>query len=221
MQQLPILSGPLRGARWLSTSGTHGCWLGTYEADLQRELWKALRPGDVFFDVGANVGFFSLLAQRRLAGTGQVIAFEPLPRNVELLRRNLALNGLSVTLIDAAVADGSGKAVFEQSTSGSMGHLGAGSGIEVDLVCLDELVSMGRVPPPHVIKMDIEGAESRAMAGARQVLVQHRPLLFLSTHGWAEHERCCAFLTSLGYRLRLRRDGHVDGQYELVASHGG
>lgn len=217
MRPVPVLSGPLRGARWLSTSGTHGCWLGTYERDLQRELWSALQPGAVFFDIGANVGFFSLLARRRVGDAGTVVAFEPLPRNMEMLRRNLALNRASVMPIDAAVSNQSGIGRFEQTESGSMGHLGTGDGIDVRLVTVDELVCSGEIPPPDIIKMDIEGAESKALAGARQILLRHRPRIFLSTHGWAEHARCCEFLRTLGYTPRLRRDGLADGQYEIVA----
>src|SRR5262245_36111858 len=91
LKPLRILTGPLAGKRWLSTSGTHGCWLGTYEMDLQRLIVSSLKPGDVFYDVGANVGFFSLLAASLVGSRGTVIAFEPLPRNIALLQQNLAL----------------------------------------------------------------------------------------------------------------------------------
>lgn len=210
---LPILSGPLAGKRWLSTSGTHGCWLGTYEAPLQRLLADALRPGDVFYDIGANVGFFSLLASQRV-GAGRVIAFEPLPANLELLRRNLALNGAdNVSIVDAAVADTSGRARFTVGGSASQGAL-ADEGIEVAVVALDEL----DLPPPTVMKIDVEGAESRVLAGAVRLLTHHRPVIFLSSHGFRQYDACTRFLEGVGYCSSLRRDGSRDGQYESVAS---
>lgn len=215
LKPMRILSGPLAGKRWLSTSGTHGCWLGTYEIDLQRELAKVLGKDDVFYDVGANVGFFSLLAASRGA---RVVAFEPLQRNVELLRRNMALNQVGdVMLVQSAVARTSGKALFSSDGSASMGQLSSTRGVEVSVVALDEFVAAGRAPAPTVIKMDIEGAESEALAGARELLRTRRPTIFLSTHGWQQNQACWSFLESLGYRMELRKDGARDGQYEVVA----
>ncbi len=212
LKPLPILSGPLAGKRWLSTSGTHGCWLGTYESELQRLLVENLRPGDVLYDVGANVGFFSLLASH-LVGTGSVVAFEPLPANLDLLKKNLALNGVgNVSIVEAAVADTNGTARFALGQSSSQGML-ADTGIEVRLVSLDQL----DLPPPTAMKIDVEGAESRVLAGAAKLLSNYRPLIFLSTHGYLQHEACTAPLEGMGYRLTLWRDGAMDGQYESVA----
>jgi FkbM family methyltransferase len=219
MKPMRILSGPLAGKRWLSTSGTHGCWLGTYEIELQRLISRNVKPGQVFYDVGANVGFFSLLASTAVTPAGCVIAFEPLPRNIALLRANLALNDVdNVRLHESAVADGSGSTLFSNDASPSMGRMAAQEGIRVATIAIDALVGSGEVPPPQVMKMDIEGAESLALAGARHTLMKHRPLIYLSTHGFEQHEACCSFLQGIGYALQLRRDGVRDGQYELTAS---
>jgi hypothetical protein len=75
-----LLQGRLRGARWIVGPGTHGCCLGTYELPKQREFDKAVREGHVVYDVGANVGFYSLLAACCVGENGKVHAFEPLPR---------------------------------------------------------------------------------------------------------------------------------------------
>lgn len=218
MTPMRILSGPLAGMRWLSTAAPHGCWLGIYERELQRLLATTLRPGEVFFDVGANVGYFSLLGSARVGSAGRVVAIEPLPRNLELLRAHLAMNAIgNVTVVAAAAGDRPGTASFDAQGSPSMGRL-AESGEPVPIVTLDGLVASGSVPAPHVIKMDIEGAESRAVEGARWLLLEHKPALFLSTHGHRQHEACCSMLEQLGYRVRLRRDGRGDGQYEIVAT---
>jgi FkbM family methyltransferase len=213
-----VLTGPLAGCRWLSTAGPHGCWIGSYERELQQLFVGTIRPGQVVWDVGANVGFFTLLAARLAGPQGRVVAVEPVPRNLELLRRHLSLNRVgNVTVVPRAMADAVGTARFDARASPSMGHLATSGGIEVHTTTVDELVASG-VPAPHVIKMDIEGAESRAIAGAAQTLRSHRPRLLLSTHGWAQHQACLAALEALGYAVTLRRDGAGDGQYELVAT---
>jgi FkbM family methyltransferase len=218
MTPLRILTGPLAGKRWLSTSGNHGCWLGIYERPLQQLLARELKAGDVFYDVGANVGFFSLLASVLVGPRGRIVAFEPLPRNVDLLRANLDLNAATnVSVVAAAVAETAGSTLFATAGSPSMGTMDASRGLEVPVVGLDELVASGEMPVPTAIKMDIEGAESRALSGARKTLEEHHPVIFLSTHGYRQHDECLQLLASLGYTVRTWRDGSADGQYESVA----
>jgi FkbM family methyltransferase len=220
MKPLPVLSGHLRGMRWLSTAATHGCWLGIYEADLQQQLAAELHEGSVFYDVGANVGFFTLLAARAVGPTGRVFAFEPLPRNVELLQRHIAINHIrNAILFPAAVADAAGAGRISTNNSPSQGSLVAdGSGTDVEMVTLDGLLASQAIAPPTVIKIDVEGAESRVLGGARHILSTYLPKIFLSTHGYRQHELCWRFLEELGYVLQLRRDGAADGQYEIVAT---
>jgi FkbM family methyltransferase len=216
---LRILSGPLAGWRWLSTAAPHGCWIGTYERELQHILVRTVRPGQVVWDIGANVGFFALLAARLVGPSGRVIAVEPVPRNLELLHRHLMLNHVgNVTVLPQAVSDSRGTVRFDTRHSPSMGRIDASGSIEVIVTTIDELVATG-IPAPQVIKMDIEGAESRALAGASQTLREHRPLVLLSTHGWKQHESCTQALQALGYSVTLRRDGGADGQYESIATH--
>src|SRR5207248_6409604 len=102
------------------------------------------------------VGFFTLLASALAGPAGRVVAIEPLPRNLELLRGHLALNHVdNVLVIASAVADAPGSTLFDIAASPSMGHIGAQRGIEVAVTTIDELVASGRAPAPHVIKMDI------------------------------------------------------------------
>ncbi len=63
-----ILQGPLRGKRWIAGSSNHGCWLGSYEAAKQRKIIEFVRPGMVCWDVGANVGFYTLLFAELVGG---------------------------------------------------------------------------------------------------------------------------------------------------------
>jgi FkbM family methyltransferase len=217
MTPMRVLSGPLAGSRWLSTAGPHGCWIGIYERGLQETFVRTVRPGHVVYDVGANAGFFTLLASKLAGDTGKVVAVEPLARNLGLIREHMRLNGTrNVQVIEAALGDVTGEARFHTAWSPSMGSLDDEGDIAVKVTTLDALVAAG-APRPDVIKMDIEGAESRALLGARATLESCRPVVFLSTHGWKQHETCQALLRSLGFRLTLRRDGTADGQYELLA----
>jgi FkbM family methyltransferase len=203
-----IVQGRLRGKRWIVGSSTHGCWLGSYEFDKQRWFAQTVQPGAVVFDLGGHVGYYTLLASELVGPAGRVITFEPLPRNLHYLRRHLALNKAgNVTVVEAAVSDRAGSALFDEGPSSFEGRVGAHGRLQVTTVALDELVRSGALPMPNVMKIDIEGAELDALQGARIVLSSARPTLFLSTHSSAVHQACCELLRSLGYALTP-----IDGQ---------
>jgi FkbM family methyltransferase len=210
-----ILSGRLAGARWVVGAGTHGCWLGTYEAEAQASFAAHIKRNDVVYDIGANVGFFTLLAARLVGEGGHVYAFEPLPRNLDFLRRHVALNKLTnVTILPVAVAATAGVLKFAEGANPSMGGLSATGALEVPTVALDELQHR----PPRFMKIDVEGAESDVLAGATKTLRTHHPTIHLSTHGWEQNERCTATLRAEGYDVHLERDGTEDGNYVLLCN---
>ena len=204
---LPVLQGPLRGQRWIVGSHLHGCWLGSYEWKMQRRIVREVRAGSVFFDVGANVGFYSLLAAMRV-GTGRVYAFEPLPANVVFLRSHLEINCVrNVEVLEVAISDHSGTTTFASESTRAMGKLEAGGGLTVQVSTLDRLIAEGRAAAPNCIKMDIEGGEFRALLGATESFAKFRPQLFLATHGKAVHDDCCRLLASWEYEwVYMARD---------------
>src|ERR1700722_9598796 len=85
---LPIMQGALQGKKWRVGSGAHGCWLGSYEFHKQKALQDEIKAGYVVYDIGANVGFYALLASVLVGETGFVYAFEPFPGNLRELRAN-------------------------------------------------------------------------------------------------------------------------------------
>src|SRR5690348_14247261 len=124
---MPILSGPMRGQRWIVGAGVHSCWIGVYERRKQAELARVLRPGTCFLDVGAHAGLYTLLAARLVGPTGSVVAIEPLPSNVRILRRHLELNRLhNVTVIEAAAGAKAGPGRFTSGDSSYTGRMGDG-----------------------------------------------------------------------------------------------
>jgi FkbM family methyltransferase len=214
-----IRSGELRGRRWIAGSSTNGCWLGTYEQHMQRLFRERIRPGATVFDVGANVGFFTILASKLAGDSGRVYAFEPLPRNVEFLERHIRLNELANVQVEAlAVAATSGEAHFRIAQHASMGGLNKSGGLRVVTASLDDLIASGRVARPDFIKMDIEGAESDALRGASGLLASGPLMIALSTHGWQQHDTCWSILNDAGFELELLKDGAADGDYLTLAT---
>lgn len=214
-----IRSGELRGWRWIAGSSTHGCWLGTYERPMQQLFRDHIRPGAIVFDVGANAGFFTLLASKLAGDSGSVYAFEPLPRNLDFLERHIRLNEAANVHVEAlAIAAVSGEAHFRIAQHASMGGLAEGGDLRVITASLDDLIASGRAARPDFIKMDIEGAESDALRGAAALLAGGPVTIALSTHGWQQHETCWATLAEAGFKLDLLKDGTDDGDYLILAT---
>lgn len=214
---LPILQGPLRGKKWIVGSSNHGCWLGSYEYEKQRRFVKEVVPGAVVYDVGAHVGFYTLLASELVGPGGRVIAFEPLPRNLRYLYKHVSLNNCSnVTVIEAAVLDTKRLVRFAEGPNSSMGFVSEQGRLGVKAVSLDELFAKGEIPRPDVIKMDIEGGEYSALNGAKGLLAETHPVVFLSTHSPEVHKQCCDLLQELQYRLTSLTGKRVQDTDELV-----
>lgn len=200
--EVPILQGRMRGMRWIVGSSNHGCWLGSYEAAKQRAFVELARGRSVVYDVGANVGFYTLLGSAVVAPAGRVFAFEPVSRNLKYLRRHLEINRVAnVTVIDAAVSDGSGHRSFAHGASNATGHLSPNGDSLVRVETLDRLIELGTIQDPDVIKIDIEGGELGALRGAKRMLERARPTMLLATHGDSIHRECIGFLRDLDYRV--------------------
>ncbi len=198
---VPILKGPLRGRKWIVGSQRHAFWLGAYEPFLQKQMVREVERGSVFYDVGANVGFYSLLASF-LVDPGRVLAFEPLPINIRYLHQHLKLNRVkNVETFEMAICDQVGTSFFQTEETGAMGRLQTSGSFKVTTSTLDVLVREQRIAPPNCIKMDIEGAEYKALEGAEECFRRHRPKLFLATHGRQMQDECCRMLRSWGYEL--------------------
>jgi len=141
-----------------------------------RLIQMLLRPGDVFVDGGAHIGIFTLIAAAAVGASGRVIACEPVPQNLELLKRNLALNDFDwVETHEVALGEKPGQAELFSFGRGSALSSFAPStrqGTEklpVRVTSLDDVVDPYR-SRVRVVKLDIEGAELRAMHGAPKLL---------------------------------------------------
>jgi FkbM family methyltransferase len=215
---LPILQGRFRGKKWIVGAGEHGYWLGSYELNKRLAFEREVQPGAVVYDIGANVGYFSLLASALAGPEGRVFAFEPLPRNIRYLRQHIQINHLeNVDVIEAAVSDRSGVAYFDLGASSAMGHLAPQGELEVQMEPLDALLAEGKLEPPSVMKIDVEGAEYAVLSGAKELLKNHRPLLFLDTHDRKAHQFTIALLGELGYKFKILDGKDMQKTRELIA----
>jgi len=224
-----IAGGGLRGlAMYLDLKSEKDYWLGTYEPELQRAVKHLVKPGMVVYDVGANIGYFSLLFARIVAEKGRVFAFEVLPSNVERLQLNLTANYFQgrVVVVSSAVVDGAGPVNFLIGPSGGMGKAEGSVGrkklsysrsISVPGISLDEFVYQEGNPVPQVIKMDIEGGEVLALPGMNRLLVEGRPLLLLELHGPEAAAVAWDILISRDYRIYRMKPSYpeVKGIEEL------
>jgi FkbM family methyltransferase len=197
---MTIRRGPVRGMKWIVGSANHGCWLGTYELAKQHALERFVRPGMTVYDIGAQAGFYSLFFSRLVGPTGTVYAFEPCAYEARYLLDHIRLNDLqNVRVIQAAVWTASGLAALttdrgqtQNAISGS-----ADSILQVPTLALDDL----HIPPPDLIKMDVEGAESAVIEGAKQTLHHHRPIVFIALHGAEQRQACAKLLRESNYQL--------------------
>ncbi|MEK6302303.1 MAG: FkbM family methyltransferase [Acidobacteriota bacterium] len=150
---IPIMSGPARGVRWVVGASIHGCWLGTYEKTKQKRFAAAVSRNDVVYDLGAQAGFYSLLASRLVGPQGAVYAFEPLPRNVGFLQEHIKLNGVTnINVFKLAIGGTDGTAQFEDGPNPLQGSLSERGAREVRIARLDTLFSEGQLRAPSVLK---------------------------------------------------------------------
>jgi len=192
--------GPLKGKRWHLTTRSR-FWQGRYEPHQTRLFVETVKPGEVVYDVGAHVGYYSVLASTLVGASGHVLAFEPVPANLYYLRRHLQINGCqNVTVIEACVAEAEGVSHFQTRGTGR-GHISQDGKLTVRTVSLDELVQAGKIPAPDCIKIDVEGAEYSVLQGARALIARTHPTIFLSLHGEQMRQQCFEFLTAHGYHL--------------------
>lgn len=207
--------------KWIAGSSTHGVWQGWYETEKQKKFAELISPGDVVFDLGGHAGFYTLLASRLFGTAGHVYSFEPWLPNCAAIRRHVEINALSnVTLVEAAVADYEGSSQFRQGDSAETGALSSdGGNVSVRVIALDWFIQT--LPEAHrrpaVLKVDVEGAELRALQGTENLLRRVHPSLLVATHSAELFDQCRRPLESTGYRAESLAVPGSDGLGEQIA----
>ena len=183
---------------------------GEYYEPITRQLLQSLlRPGDTFLDIGAHIGFFSLVVGQCVPGV-KVVAFEPNPRNFRILKANAEINALEDMIYESiAISDEDGTAklyLTESDMSASLmkdfqaqdtRQIGS---VEVPTASLDTYLRQHSIDGPMVIKVDIEGHEPAFFRGAAETLSQRKPDIILEVL-YEQDAELVSWLKSLGYHF--------------------
>ncbi|MGC8626433.1 MAG: FkbM family methyltransferase [Acidimicrobiales bacterium] len=189
---------------------------GLYEPDVTAVLRRDLGPGSTFVDIGANVGWFSLLGASLVGPGGRVVAVEPNPSNVALLTKSAEENGFAnLDVLNMALSDRSSAVALE--TDGSNGRIVPIEGpprspVRASWVVaaqpLDEALATMALSRVDMVKLDVEGAEPLVLRGAASTLARYRPVIIteffpraLDASPWGDAQGYLGMLRKLGYRL--------------------
>jgi FkbM family methyltransferase len=214
-----ITGGPIKGL-WLVAGKrifySKSFWNGTYEKDACRFIQRVVPVNGVCYDIGANIGYHTLIMARSVGNDGLVYAFECIPNVCDVLRRNANINGIgNVVIVKKVVSRGSGTLTLTR-------NIGIDQASLVDLsqeklstkiknnpllktitcpaIKIDDFVTEGNRPPSFV-KIDVEGAEVDVLAGAANTLKTHQPMVLCETHGRNRAHEVYKTLAGLGYEL--------------------
>jgi FkbM family methyltransferase len=215
---LPVVRGPLRGT-WMILGSAAGEGKGASvffdltEPEQTAAFVQHLKHGQVFYDIGANVGYYTLLASRIVGRNGLVIAVEPVIRNVIYLQKHLSLNkSRNVRILAAACSNALSTTTFFLGMNPALGHLSgdqtrAGSvslhpGVTIVPTLTVDSIMLSSQAKPDAIKIDVEGAEFDVLAGAQNTLAEHRPIIFLSVHSVELRDQCTNLLQEHGYQVK-------------------
>jgi FkbM family methyltransferase len=200
---------------------------GEYERPVQEAISSLIKPCDVFYDIGANIGFFSVLAGRLTGSAGRVFAFEPVPENASLIERNRRLNHLNnieILRMAASLHSGKSELLLAHCAGGavlkSAGTPPDQSGsMVVETRSIDALVQRREIQPPDIVKIDVEGAEMNVLLGMAEVLDQWGPKIIIEvddadkTRCQEKLRACIEFLETFGYRSEVLPNSYPDGHW--------
>ncbi|MFH5805522.1 FkbM family methyltransferase [Alienimonas sp. DA493] len=205
-----VLAGPLHGVQFVVRDAMGVAYALGMDGQHLRGLAGRVRAGQTVYDVGGNRGQVALLFAGAVGSDGRVVCFEPVPSLADDLERNLALNEFGqARVVRAAAADAEGVMTFDfpedRATQGKLRdveptyrHDGA-SVLQVNAVTLDGVVAAGE-RSPDLLKIDVEGAAAAVLRGARRLLEERAPAVYIELHGPEERAGVRDELLSRGYR---------------------
>jgi FkbM family methyltransferase len=213
---LQVESGLSKGL-WmlLRLPGESRYWHGDHEPTVQNAILAAVRPGDVVYDIGAHVGTIALGTARLVGTQGRVVAFDGDPENIDRLKGNSARNGLEdrLTVLNLAVwsrTANDGISFRRGTTAKSHGGVDAdgqhpilaqGETINVPAITLDDFIAtIG--PPPHLLKIDVEGGEYEVLSGGKDLFATRRPLVIAEVHHQFAADQIAVWLNECRYQAQ-------------------
>jgi FkbM family methyltransferase len=207
-----ITAGPMKGLRLeIKYQSEKFFWLGTHEPPVQKAILKLAGEGSTAYDIGAYIGFFTLLLSSRVGESGRVIACEPNPTSYRRLVRNIRLNRIrNAQCLNLAAAEKTGRRLFrlEEDNTPLEGHLISSAAdsepgllIEVNTATLDDLVFERDLPVPDLIKIDAEGSEAQVLVGMTRILRECRPVIICEAHSRSSARQVADILERHNYSL--------------------
>lgn len=159
----------------------YGIYKRRLEAGAIEGLGRFVRPGTVVIDVGANIGFFTKIFCGWVSDGGRVIAIEPEAENVQWLRESISISGMSAKaeVIEAAADKKSGTVLLEINPRHPGDHRIGEKGTPVTALTIDDVMEERGWPEVSLMKVDVQGAEERVIAGADVTIEKFRPVLFI------------------------------------------
>ena len=222
------VGGPLGGQSMRVNWALHKTYVfGTYEPGVVQGLEELVQPGWTAVDVGANIGYFTLLMANRVGPQGKVIAFEPLAENFKILKENIQLNDhRNVVAENLALMSRTGRIELRSATPGAITWVASvkidqNSAVEsqsVEAVTLDEYVQRKGIAKVDFLKIDVEGAEASVLEGATSVLDRDKPILLIEMHELDRFkDKHPAILKLLSHDYHLRSLGVREWQEHFIA----
>ncbi len=201
--------GPIRGSKiFTSFAISPRMYFGFDESRVVEWISQCVNPGDVTYDVGAHIGYTTVVLSRRVQNKGQVHSFEILTSTASFLRETVEANRLKnvrIHIVGLSDKEGSIDLPVEEHMMTSInfaGQVGEGRRIESCRLCaLDDYIKEQGLPLPSFIKMDIEGAEGACLTGGMQLIREHRPTMIIEFHGKQRLVEGFDILHPLGYTL--------------------
>ena len=214
---MQVKNGPAEGI-WLRLNPRTAAETmnGTGERRELEIVREHLRPGMMFYDLGANIGIFSMMAARIVGSSGQVVAFEADPEIAERLREHARRNSFTwINVEQKAAWRETGTVMFERveasvSPDRGVGHVVDSKNervVSLDAIALDDCSPMYR--PPDFIKCDVEGAEGEVFQGARRLLATQRPRVLCEIHNERSREIVLQEFSRFDYVCENCNDNHI------------
>ncbi|MEN3044236.1 MAG: FkbM family methyltransferase [Candidatus Hydrothermales bacterium] len=194
------MTGPVKNLRIVYGSGLISQWLGIYEKEVIKKLTKELEHNIVYYDVGAHIGYYTLLFSKFAK---LVYSFEPEPRNFYFLKEHIRLNRIkNVKILNIAVYSENKKFNFDVKDNRTEGKIKENGILKVSAFTLDYLCFKKKLYFPDFIKIDVEGAEFEVLKGAVNLLNLKKPKILISFHGEDIKKNTFLFLSNIGYSVK-------------------
>jgi FkbM family methyltransferase len=232
-KSIPIIAGPLRGRHLPKAEALSNLSMlfGKYEPQVVSALLSMSDPIKVAYDIGAHIGFMTLVLAEHAGLGGRVFAFEPAPENIAVMQQLIVQNSLQdkVSLIPIALADENGEQNLLKWKSSSMyflesaldGQKASDCSLTTVTTCtLDSFVFEQLNQPPDLMKIDVEGAEALIIQGGLRTLDVYSPKVIIEIHGPKNAQKVWHLLQSFDYswnHMTANGKGEVSSEEELLS----